>query len=347
MKKLLLTLLKIAISVGILAYLVIDAYRNDVFGKLQSQPKNWWLLSAAAVSCSSAVLLTLIRWYYLVRALDLPFTLREALRLGFLGYLFNLAPMGIVGGDLLKAVMLARQQHGHRAEAVATVFIDRIIGLYMLFVVGAVAILLTGLYQLPNEKIQLVCMLAVAATIVGTIAMVAMLLPDLSGGRLPALISRLPYVGQTTVRLVLAVGMYRRRMGVLIASAIMSAGVHCLFTLGIYLITRGLYAHYHPLASQFVISPLTAVTGVLPVSFGPFEYALDRMFTGVPLPDGSHMTPGQGLVVALGYRIITVLTAAIGVAYYLASRAELADALHEVEEESTVVKEVTPADSLA
>ena len=52
------------------------------------------------------MLLTFIRWYYLVRALDLPFTLREALRLGFLGYLFNLMPMGIVGGDLLKAVML-------------------------------------------------------------------------------------------------------------------------------------------------------------------------------------------------------------------------------------------------
>jgi uncharacterized membrane protein YbhN (UPF0104 family) len=346
-KKFILTLLKIGISVGILAYLVYDAYRNNVFAKLQAQPKDWWLLSAAAISCSSAVLLTLIRWYYLVRALDLPFTFRESLRLGFLGYLFNLAPMGIVGGDLLKAVMLARQQHGHRAEAVATVFIDRIIGLYMLFVVASVAILLTGMYQLSNPKIQWVCILAVAATVIGTVALALMLLPDLSGGKIPALIGRIPCVGQITMRLVAAVGMYRKRMGVLIASAVMSAGVHSLYTLGIYMITRGLYSQYHSLAQQFVIATLTAVTGVLPVSFGPFEYALDRMFCGVPLVNGGHMTPGQGLVVALGYRIITVLTAAIGVAYYLASRAEVSEVLADVEDESEVVEQVEPADSLA
>ena len=53
-----------------------------------------------------------------------------------MGYLFNLAPMGVVGGDLLKAWLLAREQHGHRAESVASIVVDRLIGLYMLLLWG-------------------------------------------------------------------------------------------------------------------------------------------------------------------------------------------------------------------
>jgi ActR/RegA family two-component response regulator len=45
------------------------------------------------------------------------------------------------------------------------------------------------------------------------------------------------------------------------------------------------------------------------------------------------MRAGQGLVVALGYRIITVLVAAVGVCYYLASRQEVARVLHAAEQE--------------
>jgi len=40
-----------------------------------------------------------------------------------MGYLFNMAPMGIVGGDLLKVVMLAHHQKGGRARALASVFV--------------------------------------------------------------------------------------------------------------------------------------------------------------------------------------------------------------------------------
>ncbi len=42
--------------------------------------------------------------------------------------------------------MLARQQHSRRAQAVATVVVDRLIGLYILFVVAAVAIVAVGLF---------------------------------------------------------------------------------------------------------------------------------------------------------------------------------------------------------
>src|SRR5258708_2085505 len=50
----------------------------------------------------SAALLTFIRWYFLVRALRLPFSVWDAIRLGFLGIVFNLVVPGAVGGDVVK-----------------------------------------------------------------------------------------------------------------------------------------------------------------------------------------------------------------------------------------------------
>jgi hypothetical protein len=346
-KKLLLILVKIGVSAAIIGYLVLDAYRNQAFGHLLAQPKNWWLLTGAGLFCGSAVVVTLVRWCYLVRALDLPFAIKDAMRLGFLGYLFNLAPMGIVSGDLLKAVMLARQQHGHRAKAVASVVIDRLIGLYMLMVVASVAILLTGFYQFPDEKIRHFCQAILALTVGGAVGIAVMFMPDPTGGRLSALVSRIPLVGGAIVQLGCVLAMYRRRMGVLVVACAMSIAVHSLYATGIFLLTWGLYPQSHTLGTQFVAAPLAALTGVVPVPAGPFEWVLDRLFSSIPLPDGGHMLTNQGFVVALGYRIITVGTAAIGAMYYLVSRQELAAALHDVEETTELDEQPATADSAA
>ncbi|MGQ9575559.1 MAG: lysylphosphatidylglycerol synthase transmembrane domain-containing protein [Thermoguttaceae bacterium] len=327
MRRLAATLLKIGISVGILAYLALQAQRNEVFAQLAERPKQWGLLVAACGVCFAAVTITLVRWHLLVRALDLPLRLGEALRLGFLGYLVNLAPMGIVGGDLLKAVLLARRQHGHRAEAVASVLVDRLLGLYVMFVVASTAILLTGLDRSPVPGIQLVCQAALAATAAGTVLVVLPLFPGLTGGRPARLLGRIPYIGHMLRRLLEAVGMYRFRLGTLAACCAISAAVDGLFAVGIYLIARGLFDPVHSLGTHFVVVPLSAATGVLPVSLGPYEAVLDLFYAHIPLPGGGQMRLGQGLIVALGYRIITLLIAALGICYYLGSRQELSEGI--------------------
>ncbi|HID75743.1 MAG TPA: flippase-like domain-containing protein [Planctomycetaceae bacterium] len=329
LKKLLVTFVKIGISLGILAYLVRDAQKHEVFGDLLRQPKDWPVLGLAVVACFCAVLLTLVRWCYLVRALDLPFRLGEALRLGFLGYLFNLAPMGIMGGDLLKAFLLARQQREHQARAVASVAVDRLIGLYMLFVVASVAILATRFWDSPYATIQMTCKAVLCVTAVSTAMIVYVLLPGIDHKVLRRHLVRIPYVGPAIWRLVDAVWMYRRNRSVLFVSAAMSVGVHALFTVGVFLIASGLYDAVPTLGMHFIFSPLSAATGIVPLPVGPFEYALDRLYVHAPMPGGEAMKPGQGLMVALGYRLATVLIAAVGICYYLASRQEVSTVLEE------------------
>ena len=99
---------------------------------LNRQPIHGDCLALAATLCLAAILLTFVRWYYLVRAQGLPFTMTNALRLGMVAFYFNIFLPGAVGGDIIKAAFIARGQ-SRRTVAVATVILDRVIALWGLF----------------------------------------------------------------------------------------------------------------------------------------------------------------------------------------------------------------------
>ncbi len=329
MKRILVAVLKVGVSVGILAWLFAQAQRNAVFADLWARPKNWGLLAGSFALSFAAVVVTLVRWHYLVRALGVPVRLPQTLRVGFLGYLVNLAPMGIVGGDILKAVMLGHQQPRYRAETLASVFVDRALGLYVLFLVASAAILATRFWEMPSAAVAIVCKSTVAVTVAGALAIAAALGPDLTRGKSVEWMASVPYVGRPLAKLVTAVRMYRLRLGTLVLATLMSVAVHTLFATSVFFIAAGLYDAHHTLAVHLVVSPLSAATGVLPVNLGPFEGVLNFLYTAVPLADGRYLPSGQGLVVALGYRIGTVLIAAVGVVYYLAARREVGQLMEE------------------
>lgn len=333
-KKILFNLFKFGVSLGIVVWLVVDTGNNQAFIDLAHQPKDWTLLALALVSGLGGVLLTFVRWHALMRALGLAFSMKDALRLGFLGYLLNFVSFGAVGGDLFKAVCIARQFPGRRPEAVATVILDRVIGLYMLFVMASVAILLTGQLQNSHEAVRIIARGALAATATGTAGMLVLLIPGVTQGGFSSMLKRLPKVGPVFGKLLGAIRIYRSRWGVLLASAALSVGVHTLSTISVYLVARGLPGECPSLADHFVMIPLAFVTGVLPLpgnGLGAFEAVVDKLYELVPAD--VQVAEGYGLVVSLCYRAVTVAIALIGVGYYLSSRKEIATVLAEAERE--------------
>jgi len=336
-KKFFTILIKIGIPLAIIAWLVMDARGDEAFRDLHKTPKNWPLLAAACGFCATAVLLTLIRWHYLIRALELPIRLRDTFRIGFVGYLFNLAPTGIIGGDLLKAWILAREQRdreGCRAKSLASVVLDRAIGLYTLFVVAAVAIVPSGFWNHPNADIRFISRATLWLTVMATVGVALLFVPSVIDGRAARALCSLKRVGPALEQLFDAARMYRGKPRVLLAAALVTFGVHSCFTIGVFLIAKGMYQSTLPealtLGIHFVICPLSAATGVIPLCMGPLEIVLSFLYAVV---SGVKAAQAQGLVVALGYRIVTVLIATVGFFYYLASRQEVAEVMHEVEHE--------------
>lgn len=334
-RKPIITFLRFAIPLAIIAFLLFDVDREQV-RRLWERPKNWSLLAAGFGLVMAAVLMTFVRWYALVRALGLPFRIADALRLSFLGYLFNFIGAGSVGGDLFKAVFIAREQPGRRTEAVATVVLDRVIGMYLLFVVASLGILVSDISH-TTAVVRAMCQLTLWLTVMGTVVILVLLLPRFGRGVLPKRVRQLPAVGPVLARTVGALQVYRQKLGVLALVAAMSLSVHAMFSVALYLVGAALYDQPPTLGQHFIIVPLAMCAGGLPITpagLGTFEVAMEQLYTLV-----STTTDADGLMVALAYRLMTIVITAIGVVYYWTSRREVRSVLQQAAEEQQVTEQ--------
>ena len=82
---------------------------------------------------------TFVRWYLLVRVIEPRFKFSRPCFLGLIGMVFNLVIPGAVGGDLIKAAYLVRECGSGKTQAIASMVIDRILGLLGLFILASIA----------------------------------------------------------------------------------------------------------------------------------------------------------------------------------------------------------------
>jgi uncharacterized membrane protein YbhN (UPF0104 family) len=338
-KTLAVQLLKWGVPLAILAYLSVKIYHDDSFPKFWNSPKHWDLLAAALGLTFTSVTLTIVRWHWLIRALGLPLHLREALRLGFLGYLLNFVSFGAVGGDLFKAVFVARDLHGHRAEAVATVVVDRLIGLLGVFILASVAILASGAWATEStETMRLVYRATFIFTGIGGLAAAAlMLLPDSLWHSIERWLARAPRIGPICERLIAAVRRYRSKVWVLALALGVTVFAQGLFAAAFYLVSSGLIENHPSLTAHMIIVPLATIVNVIPLplnGLGAVEAAYEFLYRNVPQAIGGVGVGGVGALVSLANRIVMLVVAFVGVCYYLASRREVAAVMHEVEIEA-------------
>lgn len=131
-------LAKYGLGLAVLLYVVLTNWTglSEVF----SNPIRPGYLLLAAVVSVAGLFITFFRWRLLAQAVDVPLSYYNSIRLGLLGYFFSTFLPSSVGGDIVKAYAIARDNE-RRTRAVTTVGIDRVIGLWALFwfvaIVGA------------------------------------------------------------------------------------------------------------------------------------------------------------------------------------------------------------------
>lgn len=151
MKKTLLFILKLGIAAGILFWLIRRSGLD-----FQSAAKVPLLYPALAVACLLIQLtLTIIRWHFLLRCVGIRLPFREIYSLGMQGQFFSLfIPAGSVGGDLIKAGILAkRSPGGEKFNGVFSILVDRLCGLtaLMLFTLLGCAVFFPVIRDFPAE----------------------------------------------------------------------------------------------------------------------------------------------------------------------------------------------------
>ncbi|QGJ71202.1 Hypothetical protein PBC10988_29050 [Planctomycetales bacterium 10988] len=342
MKKFLSTFLKIAVSVALLAWLISMPENQEAFQRLVNQQPDWLPLGVAGVLVLSAVILTFIRWFWLVRTLGLPFTMSDAFRLGFLGFLLNFVSLGAVGGDVFKAFFLAKEQKGRRPEAVATVVLDRFIGLIALVLIAALATAAAGLYSYPEPEIRSMARIVIGAAVVIIGGIGVFLIPGFPPRSVINFLVNRPWLGPPMVRLLKGFQLYRRRPLVIVCCLLMGCGTHTLMALAMYMISIGLPGEAPGVLLHLVVSPLAMLAGALPLpggGLGALELAMNTLYREV-----AHYQ--EGLIVAFVYRAITIIVAMIGLVYYLMGRKEIDRTMKEAEEaqEGSITKEPESGD---
>lgn len=101
------------------------------------------LLTALGLMLFSA-LVAITRWWRLLRVAGCATRWYDALRLTFIGFFMNLVLPGLTGGDVVKAVMVVRENPERRADALVTVLVDRGLGLLVLMAMAAGVVLVEG-----------------------------------------------------------------------------------------------------------------------------------------------------------------------------------------------------------
>ncbi len=250
-------LLKYGIGLGLIAWMIANQWEIDRDGEnvgissLAHRTIDFGVLFAAWSITLVAELLTFWRWHKLVRALDLPFRLHDAVRLGFTGLFFGIFLPGAVGGDLMKAAFLAREQT-RRSAAVASVLVDRIVGLAGLFGLVVIAGWLlpwfawTTTEELSENASKLIrgiywgALAVMVGLAVGSAVMI--LVADTVFHRLVALLARIPRLGSRLVEVCNALHTYRRNPGVILIAFGISIVSHALFVLAFYLAALALFS---------------------------------------------------------------------------------------------------------
>jgi glycosyltransferase 2 family protein len=292
---------------------------------VRGEPIHYGYLGLAFLCFAAAIPITFMRWYVLVRAQDLPFTIGSAFRLGLIGLFYNTFLPGSVGGDVVKATSIALEQ-SRRTVAVATVIMDRIIGLWGLCWLVALlggAFWVSGVLEgtkdeAPSKLVVGSALAVVAASMLGWLLLG--LLSEAAAVRLADRLERLPKVGGSAAEFWRAVWMYRRRQGSVFLALALSFIGFLGFVPSFYFGARALgdaAPNMIPtLTEHFLFVPIGLVVQAvvpLPGGVGAGEYGFGKLFSwfGCPEPNGVLASLVQRVVTwvisLLGYLVVVAM----------------------------------------
>ncbi len=244
-------LIKYGAGLGVLAWFITTNWAGIVM--VVKVPWHWTPLVLAVVINAVSLVITFTRWYFLVRAQDLPFKVADAIRLGLFGLFWSTFLPGSITGDIPKAGFLAKEQ-SRRSVAVGTIIMDRVVGLCGLFwlvaVLGTIFWVTGELEQMvPSAQGQWILkaiLFMSLGVVLGSLTFwfVLGLFAGSYSVRLIARIESIAKIGHSLAELGRAALMYRVRGRAVLLALVMSMVAHVGFVSTFYLCSLTLFQRW-------------------------------------------------------------------------------------------------------
>lgn len=306
-RSLLLNLVLVGVAFGLLG-LVIWKKQAEI-GKVFGKPVDYRFFAVGLAIYLVALLITFARWHRLVRAQGLTFSLRDSIRLGFIGNVFNLVIPGAVGGDVIKAAFLCRMQPDRKPQAVASMILDRILGLLGLFFLAGVAGLLS--WDAASRDVKVLIGLVWAAVAAGFLGLGVVFSPTLyrplnrlvaGRGKAEVIVRELESIGLA----------YREQLGTVAAMFGVSVLGHTLYVLAFYSASLALFDAMPTLVQHYLMVPLALFTTAVPLPFGAL--GLSEQISGQLFRMVHH---ADGAIAMMAFRILMYASGAFSACVYL------------------------------
>ncbi len=242
--------------------------------------------------------LTAWRWQWLVGALGLVLSARDAVRYTFYGIFFNLVVPGATGGDVVKAWYAAKRT-GVPTKAVVSVFVDRAVGLFALVLLAG-AVLFLGAdrpgYAAPR--------LLVGSTLGGAAVFVLLVLSRRVRRAigLSALLRRLP-LQHVWAEVDAAFRLYRSRPGALGLGLLVSLCNHVGTCVCAWFLAGALGLGEVTLVSTLALVPVVSLLSAIPLvpgGWGVGELAFAYFFS--PL----GVAPSEAVGWSVAFRLLVL-----------------------------------------
>ncbi len=290
-----------------------------------------WVSAIALGFMALAYVAGALRWSLLLDAQGLGVGFSAALRLTFIGFFFNNVMPGITGGDLVKAVMIAKEHPKHRAQAVGTVIVDRIIGLVVLGLIAGVVIL-SDLTRYRDAAMTVALFLG--AALAGVVCFLSRRVRRAL--RLDVILKKLPVSGMLE-KLDEAFRMYRAQKGHVVVAFLLSivshvgniGAIYC-FGMAIGLDERA-GIEGSPIIAYLATVPVALIVSsipLLPGGWGVGEMAFAYFFRSVGV-----WSVDLSVALSVTQRTATLLWSLLGGWWFLTHRSAVNDAINQASSE--------------
>src|SRR5450432_2113056 len=167
MKKVLLSLLQIAVTIAVLFWVFHDPHkRAQMWDALRTADYLW--VCVAIVAYLFVELAAALRWRILLEVQKIHLSLPRVSGLFLIGMFYNQFLPGGTGGDIMKSYLLLKETPGKATGALLAVVFDRMVGLVALISITGVLVALRydWLTQLPETRLLVRGLLLILASAV-------------------------------------------------------------------------------------------------------------------------------------------------------------------------------------
>ena len=335
MKKILVTIFQLAVTIAVLYWVYHDPNRRAQMAEAIRDAQYHWVV-IAILAYGVVDIAAAFRWYVLLKVQKIHLTLPRLLALFLIGMFYNQFLPGGTGGDIIKSYYLLKETPDKKAGALLAVVFDRFIGLVALVAItGTLIGLRYDFLSQTTETRNLLWVLLVvlSASIVALLSTFVISgfnlfhsLPEKFPGR------------EKLIEISAAYHLYARHWRATLVAFGASLVAH-LATFATFLCAAYALGAAVPLVNFFAVMPIERTISALPISFagiGLREKVLQIMLHGLcGVPEATAI-----LIGSLSFLIILIccLPGAIVYFFYKPSVAVAHVKLREMEKEIAVLE---------